>query len=156
MRPSRARSSGLAASPHMRSSVVCITTTSESEFLVHTRLVRRSNSISRVRMCDFYRDMLQRSAARSSGRTWSFTKGAKSVRSGACLTSASRASALRPVAMTAVNVNVATTTFVAVVASGLRRHGNANDLHVMAGDHREAHDLGCHSRAKGWSLPRTA
>jgi hypothetical protein len=34
--------------------------------------------------------------------------------------------------MTAVNVNAARTTFVAVVPSGLRRHGNANDLHVMA------------------------
>jgi hypothetical protein len=36
MRPFRGRSSGLAASSHMRSSVVCITTTSESGFSVHT------------------------------------------------------------------------------------------------------------------------
>src|SRR6516164_5411140 len=39
----------------------------------------------------------------------------------------------------------------------LRRHGNANDLHVMARDRREAHDLRSYcARAKGWSLPRTA
>src|SRR6266446_5475518 len=37
MRLSRARSNGPAASCHMLSSVDCITTTSESEFLVHTR-----------------------------------------------------------------------------------------------------------------------
>src|SRR5712671_6649486 len=36
MRLSRARSSGTAASCHMLSSVDCITTTSESEFSVHT------------------------------------------------------------------------------------------------------------------------
>src|SRR5262249_3117492 len=36
MRPSRARSSGAAASCHMLSSVGFITTTCESEFLVHT------------------------------------------------------------------------------------------------------------------------
>jgi hypothetical protein len=36
MRPSRARSSAPAASCHMLSSVDCITTTSESEFSVHT------------------------------------------------------------------------------------------------------------------------
>jgi transposase InsO family protein len=36
MRPSRARSSGPAASRHMLSSVDCITTTSESEFSIHT------------------------------------------------------------------------------------------------------------------------
>src|SRR5262249_53909686 len=36
MRPSRAWSSGPAASCHMLSSVDCITTTSESEFSVHT------------------------------------------------------------------------------------------------------------------------
>ncbi len=36
MRLSRARSNGPAASCHMLSSVDCITTTSESEFLVHT------------------------------------------------------------------------------------------------------------------------
>src|SRR5262245_39740665 len=45
--------------------------------------------------------------------------------------------------MAAVNVNVAGTTFVAVVPRSLRRHGNANDL------------LGSHcSRAKGWSHER--
>jgi hypothetical protein len=37
MRPSRAPSSGPAASCHMLSSVDFITTTFESEFLVHTR-----------------------------------------------------------------------------------------------------------------------
>jgi hypothetical protein len=36
MRPSRAPSSGTAASCHMLSSVDCITATSVSEFLVHT------------------------------------------------------------------------------------------------------------------------
>jgi hypothetical protein len=40
MRPSRARSSGPAASRHMLSSVDCITTTSESEFSVHTTVRR--------------------------------------------------------------------------------------------------------------------
>jgi hypothetical protein len=38
--------------------------------------------------------------------------------------------------MTDVNVNAAGTTFVAVVSSSLRRHGNANDLHMMTGDER--------------------
>jgi hypothetical protein len=38
MRPSRVRSSGPAASSHRFSSVDCITTTSESEFSVHTTL----------------------------------------------------------------------------------------------------------------------
>src|SRR5258708_31422048 len=51
MRLSRARSSGPAASPHTPSSVDCITTTSASEFSVHTRvnlcqLVRPSPSPS--------------------------------------------------------------------------------------------------------------
>ena len=36
MRPFRAQSSGLAASSHMHSSVGSITTTSESEFSLHT------------------------------------------------------------------------------------------------------------------------
>src|SRR5438128_7109829 len=42
MRLSRARSSGPAASCHMLSSVDCITTTSESEFSVHTGWRNRS------------------------------------------------------------------------------------------------------------------
>src|SRR5205823_4160514 len=39
VRPSRARSSGPVASCHMLSSADCITTTSESEFSVHTSLL---------------------------------------------------------------------------------------------------------------------
>src|SRR5205823_1728470 len=41
---SRTRSSGPAASCHMLSSVDCITTTSESEFLVHTTAAVASNA----------------------------------------------------------------------------------------------------------------
>src|SRR5947199_4725018 len=45
MRLSRARSSGPAASFHMRSWVDCITTTSVSEFSVHTGLALRSHLV---------------------------------------------------------------------------------------------------------------
>jgi hypothetical protein len=51
MRPSRARSSGPAASCHVRSSVDFITTTFESEFLVHTGFpCSQSDEIAQIRI----------------------------------------------------------------------------------------------------------
>jgi hypothetical protein len=44
MRPSLARSSGPAASSHMLPSMDCITTTSESEFSVHTPVPPAGNN----------------------------------------------------------------------------------------------------------------
>jgi hypothetical protein len=43
MRPSRDRFNGPEASSHMLSSVDCITTTSESEFSVHTGAMKDGN-----------------------------------------------------------------------------------------------------------------
>src|SRR5258706_15035099 len=50
MRLSRARSGGTAASCHMLSSVDCITTTSESEFSVHTGLSGRTIELIGTRL----------------------------------------------------------------------------------------------------------
>jgi transposase InsO family protein len=50
MRLSRARSSGTAASCHMLSSVDCITTTSESEFSVHTGAISTCSEVSELRV----------------------------------------------------------------------------------------------------------
>jgi hypothetical protein len=48
MRPSRARYSGSAASCHMLSSVDCITTTSESEFLLLTAAGRKPSVLGKA------------------------------------------------------------------------------------------------------------